>query len=497
MLPHVRDRPLTCTSSRRASTSGATSSRTPRALPRLGRHASPCPSARAARSTHVLRQRAATLVYLAGQNVITPHLWSSRVDKLELPRPHRLRPRPLRRRASTTSAPPRARPATPCATSACTRSRWSPARAASTSLAPLRRTADYDRVRAFARDAGRGAGRGPPRQAHARAPDREARRPASTSTCCATPTASTPSRPTPCARAAARRWPRRCAGRSSTTEALAAALEHQDAVRSASTTSAATPGPTSAATPARCRVRLAPAMAPEPLPEPLTPDLPDVPGVRHLLVEVEGVRLHVAEAGEGDPVVLQHGWPEHWYAWRHVIPKLARTRRVIAPDLRGFGWSEAPAAVREGDLRERPHRPARRARARAGRPDRPRLGRLCRLPRLPARPGAIPPLHRARDQPPVAGGRPGRADPAPARDQLPVRPRRATSGRDRAHVLDRARRARLRRGRGAPDRAGGRPLVRDAPAAAAAGVGHERAVPHVPDSASSPPWSRASTPRAV
>ena len=88
-------------------------------------------------------------------------------------------------------------------------------------------------------------------------------------------------------------------------------------------------------------------MAPEPLPEALTPDLPDVPGVRHLLVEVEGVRLHVAEAGEGDPVVLQHGWPEHWYAWRHVIPELARTRRVIAPDLRGFGWSEAPSGSYE------------------------------------------------------------------------------------------------------------------------------------------------------
>jgi pimeloyl-ACP methyl ester carboxylesterase len=83
-------------------------------------------------------------------------------------------------------------------------------------------------------------------------------------------------------------------------------------------------------------------MAVEPLPDALTPDLPDVPGVRHLLVDVDGVRLHVAEAGRGDPIVLQHGWPQHWYAWRHVIPTLARTRRVIVPDLRGFGWSEAP-----------------------------------------------------------------------------------------------------------------------------------------------------------
>jgi pimeloyl-ACP methyl ester carboxylesterase len=52
--------------------------------------------------------------------------------------------------------------------------------------------------------------------------------------------------------------------------------------------------------------------------------------------------MHVVEAGEGDPVLLLHGWPEHWYAWRDVIPLLAKRYRVICPDLRGFGWSEAP-----------------------------------------------------------------------------------------------------------------------------------------------------------
>jgi pimeloyl-ACP methyl ester carboxylesterase len=83
-------------------------------------------------------------------------------------------------------------------------------------------------------------------------------------------------------------------------------------------------------------------MAVEALPAELARDLPEVAGVRHRLVDVHGVRLHVAEAGEGDPIVLQHGWPQHWYAWRHVIPELARTRRVIVPDLRGMGWSEAP-----------------------------------------------------------------------------------------------------------------------------------------------------------
>ncbi|MEA2683883.1 MAG: hypothetical protein QOK05_2211 [Chloroflexota bacterium] len=71
--------------------------------------------------------------------------------------------------------------------------------------------------------------------------------------------------------------------------------------------------------------------------------MPEVPGVRHRLVDVGGLRLHVAEAGRGEPVLLLHGWPQHWYVWRHVIPGLARKYHVYCPDLRGFGWSDAPA----------------------------------------------------------------------------------------------------------------------------------------------------------
>jgi pimeloyl-ACP methyl ester carboxylesterase len=67
-----------------------------------------------------------------------------------------------------------------------------------------------------------------------------------------------------------------------------------------------------------------------------------VAGVTHKEVQVNGVRLHVAEAGEGPPLVLLHGWPQHWWCWRRVIPGLAERHRVIAPDLRGFGWSDAP-----------------------------------------------------------------------------------------------------------------------------------------------------------
>jgi len=72
--------------------------------------------------------------------------------------------------------------------------------------------------------------------------------------------------------------------------------------------------------------------------------LPHVPGVTHRFVTVRGVRLHLAEAGpeHAEPVLLLHGFPQHWYAWRHVIPLLARDYRLIALDLRGFGWSDAP-----------------------------------------------------------------------------------------------------------------------------------------------------------
>jgi pimeloyl-ACP methyl ester carboxylesterase len=70
---------------------------------------------------------------------------------------------------------------------------------------------------------------------------------------------------------------------------------------------------------------------------------PEIEGVRHSYVDVPGAKLHVAEAGEGPPILMLHGWPQHWWIWRKVIPALAVERRVICPDLRGFGWSEAPA----------------------------------------------------------------------------------------------------------------------------------------------------------
>ena len=45
--------------------------------------------------------------------------------------------------------------------------------------------------------------------------------------------------------------------------------------------------------------------------------------------------MHYVIAGEGEPLVLLHGWPQTWYEWRDMIPTLAKKFRVIAPDLRG------------------------------------------------------------------------------------------------------------------------------------------------------------------
>ena len=72
-------------------------------------------------------------------------------------------------------------------------------------------------------------------------------------------------------------------------------------------------------------------------------ELPQVEGVTHRTVRARGVEFHVAEAGTGEDVVLcLHGWPQHWYEWRHLMPALADRHRVLALDLRGFGWSQAP-----------------------------------------------------------------------------------------------------------------------------------------------------------
>lgn len=62
----------------------------------------------------------------------------------------------------------------------------------------------------------------------------------------------------------------------------------------------------------------------------------------HYTADVNGVRLHYVRGGEGEPVLLLHGWLQTWYEWRHVMPTLAQHYTVIAPDMRGFGDSAKP-----------------------------------------------------------------------------------------------------------------------------------------------------------
>jgi pimeloyl-ACP methyl ester carboxylesterase len=68
----------------------------------------------------------------------------------------------------------------------------------------------------------------------------------------------------------------------------------------------------------------------------------------HHTASVNGIQLHYVIGGQGDPVVLLHGWPETWYSWHHVMPALAKNYTVIAPDLRGLGDSSKPLTGYDG-----------------------------------------------------------------------------------------------------------------------------------------------------
>jgi pimeloyl-ACP methyl ester carboxylesterase len=68
----------------------------------------------------------------------------------------------------------------------------------------------------------------------------------------------------------------------------------------------------------------------------------------HNMASVNGIQMHYVIGGQGDPLVLLHGWPETWYAWHKVMPALAKNYTVIAPDLRGLGDSSKPPSGYDG-----------------------------------------------------------------------------------------------------------------------------------------------------
>ncbi|HLJ63510.1 MAG TPA: alpha/beta hydrolase [Stellaceae bacterium] len=68
--------------------------------------------------------------------------------------------------------------------------------------------------------------------------------------------------------------------------------------------------------------------------------------ITHHHITANGIKLHLAEAGEGPLVIFCHGWPESWYSWRHQLPALAEAGfHAVAPDMRGYGESDAPEAI--------------------------------------------------------------------------------------------------------------------------------------------------------
>jgi pimeloyl-ACP methyl ester carboxylesterase len=68
---------------------------------------------------------------------------------------------------------------------------------------------------------------------------------------------------------------------------------------------------------------------------------------KHEFVDANGIRIHCVTAGSGPLVLLLHGFPQFWYAWRHQIPALASRFKVVAPDLRGYNDTEKPRGVAE------------------------------------------------------------------------------------------------------------------------------------------------------
>lgn len=68
--------------------------------------------------------------------------------------------------------------------------------------------------------------------------------------------------------------------------------------------------------------------------------------INHRFIETNGIKMHIAEQGRGDLVILCHGFPECWYAWRHQIGAIAEAGfHVVAPDLRGYGQTDQPKSV--------------------------------------------------------------------------------------------------------------------------------------------------------
>src|SRR5205085_2127295 len=75
--------------------------------------------------------------------------------------------------------------------------------------------------------------------------------------------------------------------------------------------------------------------------------------IKHRTIDTNGIKMHIAEAGEGPLVLMLHGFPELWYSWRHQLPALAEAGyHAVAPDVRGYGRTDAPKPIEAYSMKE-------------------------------------------------------------------------------------------------------------------------------------------------
>jgi len=71
----------------------------------------------------------------------------------------------------------------------------------------------------------------------------------------------------------------------------------------------------------------------------------NTPPLSHEYAEVNGQRLHYAQAGRGPLMIFLHGFPEFWYEWKNQLAEFSRDHTAVAPDLRGYNLSSKPAEL--------------------------------------------------------------------------------------------------------------------------------------------------------
>ena len=86
--------------------------------------------------------------------------------------------------------------------------------------------------------------------------------------------------------------------------------------------------------------------------EPAMNEQAPVEGVSFRFIDTNGIRMRLATIGDSGPlVIMAHGWPESWYSWRHqMVAVAAEGYRVVAPDMRGYGATDAPPNVEDYDI---------------------------------------------------------------------------------------------------------------------------------------------------